>query len=150
MNIEEALSRTGQFRNQHHKAAVNVHYSGLWLQEQMATYLKAYDLSNPQYNIMRILDRAGTPLSTLQIRQRMMDKMSDTSRIVDRLVAKKLVNKTISKKDKRLVDVVLSAKGKALIKLLEKEIDPKVDTLTNLLTAQEAKLLNNLLDKMRG
>jgi DNA-binding MarR family transcriptional regulator len=150
MNLEQALNRKGKFRNENHKAVVNTHFSGLWVQEKMSGYLKPYNLSNPQYNIIRILDRAGTPLSTLQIRHRMMDKMSDTSRIVDRLVAKKLVKKTISKKDKRLVDVVLSAKGKALVKTLETEVDPKVDELTGLLTPAEANLLNNLLDKMRG
>lgn len=150
MNIEQVLSREGKFRNENHKAAVNIHFSGLWLQEKMARYLKLYDLSNPQYNILRILNRASTPLSTLQIRQQMMDKMSDSSRIVDRLVAKKLIKKTINKKDKRLVDVVLSTNGKELIRKLEKEIDPKVDALTSQLTTQEAKLLNILLDKMRG
>lgn len=150
MNIEHALNREGNFRNENHKAVVNIQFSGLWLQEKMSKDLLHYNLSYPQYNIIRILHRAGTPLSTLQIRQRMMDKMSDTSRIVDRLVEKKLVKKTISKKDKRLVDVVLSAKGKALIKILEKEIDPKVDKLTGKLTTAEAKILNTLLDKMRG
>jgi DNA-binding MarR family transcriptional regulator len=150
MNIEKALNRKGKFRNEHHKAAVNIHFSGLWVQENMSHYLEIHNLSNPQYNIIRILNRAGKPLSTLQIRQQMMDKMSDTSRIVDRLVTKKLVRKTTSKKDKRLVDVVLSAKGKELVKKLEQEIDPKVDALVSKLSLKEAKTLNILLDKMRG
>lgn len=150
MNIEQALSRKGNFRNENHKAVVNVQFSGLWLQEKMSGDLEHYNLSYPQYNIIRILYRAGEPLSTLQIRHSMMDKMSDTSRIVDRLIAKKFVKKTVSKKDKRLVDVVLSSKGKKLIKKLEIELDPLIDKLTSNLTPQEAKKLNLLLDKMRG
>jgi DNA-binding MarR family transcriptional regulator len=150
MNIEQALNRISQFRNQHHKAAVNVHFSGLWVQEKMAHRLKGYDLTNPQYNILRILERANEPLSTLQIRQRMMDKMSDTSRIVDRMILKKLIKKTISKKDKRLVDVVITTKGKNLIKKMQLQLDPIIDNLTTLLTEKEAAQLNHLLDKMRG
>ncbi len=98
MNIEQALSRKGNFRNENHKAVVNVQFSGLLLQEKMSGGLEHYNLSYPQYNIIRILYRAGEPLSTLQIRHRMMDKMSDTSRIVDRLIAKKFVKNLLAKK----------------------------------------------------
>lgn len=148
MTLEQELNR--QFRNQNHKVTVNVHYSGLWVQEKMSKLLENYQLTNQQYNIIRILGRAEEPLSTLQLRRRMMDKMSDTSRIVDRLVLKGLVKKTTSKKDRRLVDIVLSQKGKDLIKKLEREMDNKVDKLTGKLSAQEAYQLNLLLDKMRG
>lgn len=150
MGIEKDLDREGQFRNLHHMVAVNVHFSGLWVQEKMTYLLEPYNLTNQQYNIIRILGRAGKPLTTLQLRQRMMDKMSDTSRIVDRLILKKLVKKTVSKKDKRLVDVVLTAKAKKLIKKLEKDVDVKLDAMCKTLSPSEAKVLNKLLDKMRG
>ena len=150
MNIETTLKRKGQFRNEHHKAVVNVNYSGIWVQEQLTNMLSIFNLSYQQYNILRIIDRSEEPLSTLQIRERMMDRMSDTSRIVDRMIVKGLLKKTTSKKDKRLVDVALSPKGKTLIKRLEKEFDCYVDQITARLSAKEAKQLNNLLDKMRG
>ncbi|MBX9784434.1 MAG: MarR family transcriptional regulator [Chitinophagaceae bacterium] len=148
MSIEQELNR--QFRNQNHKVTVNIHYSGLWVQEKMNAMLANYQLTNQQYNMLRILGRAEEPFSTLQLRKHMMDKMSDTSRIVDRLVIKGLVKKTTSKKDRRLVDVVLSQKGKDLIKKLERELDNKVDKLTSKLSPKEALQLNILLDKMRS
>ncbi len=74
-----------------------------------------FDITQQQFNILRILRGAGQPLSTLQIRQRMLDKMSDTSRIVDRLVKKGMVKKTICREDRRLVDILLTDKGKEII-----------------------------------
>jgi DNA-binding MarR family transcriptional regulator len=91
---------------------------------------------------------AGQPLSTLQIRQRMLDKMSDTSRIVDRLILKGLVKKNISKVDKRLVDVSITEKGKKLLAKLDGHQDEMDAVLTNL-SDSEAKTLNKLLDKIR-
>jgi DNA-binding MarR family transcriptional regulator len=150
MHIGKDLHRIGKFRNEHHMLAVNIHFTGLWLQEKMTVMLKAYNLTNQQYNIIRILDRQAGALTTLQIRQRMMDKMSDTSRIVDRLITKGLLSKTINRSDKRLVDIALTNKAKRLVKKLENEFDVKVDDICKLLTVQEAKILNKLLDKMRG
>ena len=96
----------------------------------------------------RILRGAGKPLSTLQIRQRMLDKMSDTSRIVDRLVKKNLVKKNTCESDKRLVDVTITEKGKALLE----EMDAKQELMDNVLKnldEAEAQKLNELLDKIR-
>ena len=101
-----------------------------------------------QINILRILRGAGQPLSTLQIRQRMLDKMSDTSRIVDRLIAKGLTKKVVCKTDKRLVDVSITDKGKKLLEKTDK-YEPEMDALFGSLTEAEAKTLNKLLDKIR-
>ena len=79
----------------------------------------------------------------------MLDKMSDTSRIVDRLVLKNLAKKTISKKDKRLVDVTITSKGRNLLDKLDKS-PQLIDGVVNNLNEEEAKLLNQLLDKIRG
>jgi MarR family 2-MHQ and catechol resistance regulon transcriptional repressor len=101
-----------------------------------------------QFNILRILRGSSNPLSTLQIRERMLDKMSDSSRIVDRLILKGLVKKITCKTDKRLVDVTITAKG---LKILEK-LDAQEDKMENIfksLTKNEAETLNTLLDKIR-
>jgi DNA-binding MarR family transcriptional regulator len=98
--------------------------------------------------MLRILKGSSKPLSTLQIRERMLDKMSDTSRIVDRLVTKGLVEKKVNQLDKRLVDVIISIKGRELIDWMDNyayEID---DVLKNL-SAEEATQLNLLIDKAR-
>ncbi len=89
-----------------------------------------------------------TPLSTLQIRERMLDKMSDTSRIVERLLKKGLADKKVCAADKRLVDVTITALGTQLLERLDRQ-NHVIDSLTRKLDEQEAKQLNFLLDKLR-
>jgi DNA-binding MarR family transcriptional regulator len=84
----------------------------------------------------------------MQIRERMLDKMSDTSRIVDRLIAKDLVRKTVNDRDKRLVDVVITDKGLSLLTELDNSED-KMDGIFGNLTESEVRTLNQLLDKVR-
>lgn len=147
MSLEKDISQSS-FRNDFQKGIINIIYTYNWMNEKMKKVFDKEGITGQQYNILRILRGAGKPISTLQIRERMLDKMSDTSRIVDRLVLKGLAQKTICKNDKRLVDVSISIKGKKLLEKIdqfEKEMD---DILGNLSTA-EAKTLNKLLDKIR-
>ena len=150
MSLEKDIHQLRNFRNEHQKAIVNLIFTNNWLNEKIKTFLDKEDITPQQYNILRILRGSfPEPLSTLQIRERMLDKMSDTSRIVDRLVAKELVKKNSCKADKRLVDVLITDKGK---KLLEK-IDTKsneMDSVISTLSEAEAKTLSKLLDKARG
>ena len=85
----------------------------------------------------------------MQIRQRMLDRMSDTSRIVDRLLKKELVQKVVCKDDRRLVDITISEKGSRLLQELDNYND-EMDALLSGLNEEEAKTLNHLLDKLRG
>ena len=147
MSLEKDISQTN-FRNEHQKAAINLIYSYNWMNEQMKSFFDRVDITSQQFNILRILRGAGKPLSTLQIRQRMLDKMSDTSRIVDRLIAKGLVKKVVCKSDKRLVDVSITDKGKKLLEKTDK-YEPEMDALIGALSEAEAKTLNKLLDKLR-
>jgi DNA-binding MarR family transcriptional regulator len=149
MSIEKDINQLRKFRNEYHKSVVNLIFTYSWVTEKLKQYIEAEDLTLQQYNILRILRGSVGPLSTLQIRDRMLDKMSDTSRIVDRLVLKKLAKKTISKKDKRLVDVVITAKGKTILAKLDTN-QQMIDNAVNNLTEGEAKVLNGLLDKIRG
>ena len=148
MSLEKDISQSN-FRNEHQKAAINLIYSYNWMNEQMKSFFERVDITSQQFNILRILRGAGAPLSTLQIRQRMLDKMSDTSRIVDRLLAKGLVKKVVCKSDKRLVDVSITDKGKKLLEKTDK-YEPEMDALISSLTEAEAKTLNKLLDKLRN
>ena len=94
MGIEKDISQA-KFSNEYQKATINLIYTFNWMNEQIKNMLDQYDITPQQFNILRILRGAGKPLSTLQIRQRMLDKMSDTSRIVDRLIKKGLVKKVV-------------------------------------------------------
>ena len=147
MSIEKDIKQT-KFRDEWHKASVNIIFASNWVLEQQKKHFDRGNLTAQQYNMLRILKGSTVPLSTLQIRERMLDKMSDTSRIVDRLVTKSLVEKKVNQFDKRLVDVIISQKGRELIDWMDNyayEID---DVLKNL-SADEATQLNILLDKAR-
>ena len=148
MSIEKDIFQA-KFRNDYQKSIINFIYTFNWMNEKMKSIFDREDITSQQFNILRILRGAGKPLSTLQIRQRMLDKMSDTSRIVDRLVLKDLVKKNTCESDKRLVDVVITDKG---LKLLEKldAYDHEMDGVFGTLTPDEAKTLNTLLDKIRS
>jgi len=147
MGIQEDINQS-KFRNEYQKAGINLIYTFNWVTEQTKNLFEKNGLTAQQFNILRILRGAGEPLSTLQIRQRMLDKMSDTSRIVDRLIIKGLVKKNISKDDKRLVDVSITDKGKKLLAKLDGHQD-EMDAVLSNLSDSEAKTLNKLLDKIR-
>jgi len=148
MGIEQDINQTS-FRNEYQKAAINIIYTFNWMNEKMKAMFDKEEITSQQFNILRILRGAGKPLSTLQIRQRMLDKMSDTSRIVDRLLAKELVKKNTCTNDKRLVDVSITDKGKKLLERMDL-LAPDMDALFNNLSDADAKLLNKLLDKIRS
>src|ERR1700744_1497658 len=148
MALENEINQR-KFRTEYQKARINLIYTYNWLSEKITSIFEEWDITPRQFNILRILRGEGKPLSTLQIRQRMLDKMSDTSRIVDRLLKKGLVKKTPNDEDRRLVDVVITPKGR---KLLEK-IDPLEDVADQImmhLSEEETKTLNGLLDKLRN
>jgi DNA-binding MarR family transcriptional regulator len=148
MSIEKDISQR-KFKTEYQKAMINLIFTHNWMMERMKLFFEQADLTPQQFNILRILRGAGQPLSTLQIRQRMLDKMSDTSRIVDRLIKKGLVKKVVCKSDRRLVDVSITDKG---LKLLEKLDDAQddLDGILNNLSEPDAKQLNKLLDKIRN
>jgi MarR family transcriptional regulator, 2-MHQ and catechol-resistance regulon repressor len=147
MSIEKDIQQR-IFLTSRHKAVVNVLYTYGWELERIQKILAKENITHQQFNILRILRGSyPNPLSTLQIRERMLDKMSDTSRIVDRLIIKDLVVKTISSKDKRLVDVIINEKGLDLLKRID-EVDIVSQIMTNM-SEEEAEQLSNLLDKMR-
>ena len=147
MSLEKDISQQS-FRNEHQKGIINIIYTYNWMNEKMKKVFDAEGITGQQYNILRILRGAAKPISTLQIRERMLDKMSDTSRIVDRLVLKGLAKKNVCKNDKRLVDVSISPNG---IKLLEKidKHENDMDAILGALSDAETKTLNKLLDKIR-
>ena len=149
MGIEKDIHQNN-FRNTHQKAMVNLLYTYGWTIERIKQLLSREDITHQQYNILRILRGSSPePLSTLQIRERMLDKMSDTSRIVDRLVTKGLVRKNACAKDKRLVDVTITDKGQKLLRKLDVEAE-QMDTIMSSLTEKEAEQLSELLDKLRS
>lgn len=148
MSLEEDINQTN-FRNEFQKAAINFIYSYNWMNEKMKLFFDKEDITPQQFNILRILRGAGKPISTLQIRQRMLDKMSDTSRIVDRLLIKQLVKKDTCPNDKRLVDVSITDKGQKLLEKLDAN-NEEMDAIFNNFSESDARTFNGLLDKLRS
>ncbi len=148
MGIESDINQS-KFRNHYQKGIVNFIYTFNWMNEKMKVIFDSENITAQQFNILRILRGAGKPISTLQIRQRMLDKMSDTSRIVDRLVIKGFVKKNTCPNDKRLVDVFITEKGKKILSKLDK-YETDMDAIFGNLTETEIRSLNMLLDKIRN
>lgn len=149
MGIDQDI-RQSKFHSEHQKAALNLLYTYGWVTEKTREVFASEDITPQQFNILRILRGSHPqPLSTLQIRERMLDKMSDTSRIVDRLIAKGLVKKGTCKTDRRLVDVMITDKGKKMLERLDARQD-ELDNIIGNLTTKEATILSDLLDKLRG
>jgi DNA-binding MarR family transcriptional regulator len=148
MGIEKDIQQS-KFADGRHKALVNILFTSGWITEKMKEILSPHGITHQQFNILRILRGSyPTPLSTLQIRERMLDKMSDTSRIVDRLLLKGLVEKHMSSSDHRLVDVLITEKGKELLLSIKNDHDI-ISTVMENVSEEEMECLSNLLDKIR-
>ena len=102
MSLENEIKQTKPFKNPYEKLGVNLLYTSSWLGSQLKEHFAAFSITPKQYNILRILLGAGKPVSTNFIRERLLDKMSDVSRIVDRLSAEGWVEKRACQTDKRL------------------------------------------------
>ena len=149
MKIEEAIKQRRPFINDYQRAAVNLIFTSNWLNEQHRAFFKAYNLTRKQFNVLRILKGAEKPISTAIIRERLIDKMSDASRVVDRLEKKQWVSKHTCPSDKRLVDIALTEEGELLLLEIAKKENQLGDVLKNL-SEKEVIILSNLLDKLRG
>ncbi len=149
MRIEDEINQTKPFKSECHRTAVNLIFTSNWLASKIKVLLKPYDITLQQYNVLKILKGASKPISTSCIRGRMIERMADTSRLVERLCSKGWVNREACCSDKRLVDITLSQEGINFVNDIEQKVDMSAIIDRNLEPA-EAKLLSDLLDKMRG
>ena len=149
MKLEEEISQKA-FRNNKHKAIVNIIFSYNWLLTNHFKLLKPYDLTIQQFNILRILrGQYPNPATVKLLKERMLDKMSDASRLVEKLRSKGLVDRKVSDKSRRNVDVLITQKGLHLLAEIDKK-NSEFDQLIENLDTRETEQLNNLLDKLRG
>ncbi len=149
MKIEDEIK--GRFRNEDHKGAINLIFTVKQLGYRFLQSLKKYQLTEPQYNILRVLRgfRSEGPASINFLKERMLDKSSDVSRIVDKLFDKGLIDRRENSIDRRQKDIEITKKGLTLLSKMD-ECEKKVDTLLKNLTIEEVQELNRLLDKIRS
>jgi DNA-binding MarR family transcriptional regulator len=150
MRLEKEIHQVKAFRNDYHRASVNLIFSGKWMIQFHSDIFRKYNLTIQQYNILRILNGRYPQATTVKlIRERMLDRMSDASRIVELLRKKGLVERNINESDRRKTDVIMTTKGSDLLKEIEKDSE-YMDNRLAALNKDEIVLLNNLLDKVRG
>ncbi len=149
MRIEDEIKQS-VFRNEYAKLLINLLFTGNWIHHYNKKFLKKYQLSPEQYNVLRILrGQHPSPASINMLNDRMLDKMSNVSRLVEKLRIKELIIRQESEIDRRQVDIFITDKGLELLAEVDQEI-PKVEKQFHNLSEEEANLLNNLLDKLRG
>ncbi len=149
MELQKEVN-TSKFENVFQHALVNIYFTYHWSNQHVKDILTPYRITQQQFNVLRILrGQHPKPCTINVLKSRILDKMSDASRIVDRLVQKDYVHKNINNQDKRALDITISEKGLKLLKKLDKEIDFSSFIRPNL-SEEEAVQLNVLLDKFRG
>ncbi len=148
MKIEDAIQQK-TFRSPQQKLAINLLYTANWLQYQYSRFFKEGDLTTQQFNVLRILRGQHPNYCTLKtIKERMLDRMSDASRIVDKLVNKGLVERHTCPSDRRSVNLMISDKGLSLLKNLD-VLDEQMKDIFSSLSVKEIEEMNHLLDKLR-
>lgn len=148
MKIEEEIRQT-KFKSPNQKALLNLIFTSNWIHNKQQEFFKPFGITSQQFNILRILKgQHPNSISATEIKSRMLDKNSDISRLLDRLILKNLVEKKSCPSDKRASDVFITTEGIALLETIaahEHDIDNVLQ-----LSAEEAEALSNLLDKCRG
>ena len=150
MSIESDIKQTTPFKSPYHRVMVNLIYTSNWMADGQSKLLKPFGLTIQQYNVLRILrGQFPKPVKVSDITERMLDKMSNASRLVDKLLVKELVLRTECPSDRRAVDVVITDVGMELLKKIDGVLEQWEQRQRKKITETEAVELSNLLDKMR-
>jgi DNA-binding MarR family transcriptional regulator len=148
MKLEQEIKQD-KFKSAQQKAILNILFTANWIQNLQKDFFEPYGITGQQYNILRIL-RGQHPnkISAVEIKSRMLDKNSDVSRLLDRLIGKNLIDKVPCPNDKRATHILITTDGLSLLKKLDHAID-SLDTKLIKLSKVDAEKLNQLLDKSR-
>jgi DNA-binding MarR family transcriptional regulator len=148
MKLEDEIKTN--FRNDYHKGLVNLYYTNSIIGEQFHALLKKYKITSQQFNILHILRGQQSKTASMGLlKERMLDKSSDITRIIDRLIDKKLVERKTSKEDRRLVEAKITQLGLDTLAKMD-SCEKHMDEILSNLTKKEVKFLNDLLDKIRA
>ncbi len=149
MQIEDEIKQAN-FKDEYQKLAVNLLYTQAYFDTLFAQALKGYSITPEQFNVLRILKGSHPePMAVKDIQERMINKMSNTSRLIEKLRAKGFVERIICEHDRRAVDITLTPLGLEQAEIYSKEIEP-MNQHYKTLSVEEAKQLNELLNKLRG
>lgn len=150
MKLEEEIKQQ-KFRNEYQKVGINLLFTASWINKSNTEALKPFGISVQQFNILRILrGMNGEPASIKLLTERMIDKMSNASRLVEKLKVKDLVQRVECTHDRRQVDVVITKKGLAILEKSSHDLESGIQRKMQSISEEEAKMLNDLLDRLRG
>jgi DNA-binding MarR family transcriptional regulator len=148
MRLEDEIKQE-KFKNEYQKAIINIYFTNCFITSKFQDILKEYKITSQQYNILRILRGQYPKSATMgKIKERLLDRSSDITRMIDRLVSKKMVERRGSRKDRRLVEAKITQYG---LEMLEKMdvCEDRMNKILSHLPEKEVKKLNELLDKVR-
>jgi MarR family 2-MHQ and catechol resistance regulon transcriptional repressor len=137
---------SSKFSDNKVKALLNIIYTANWVNSHQNTFFKPFKISPQQFNILRILRGAGEPLKVQTIKERMLERAPNATRLMDKLCAKNLIERIPCPEDRRVVHIAITNDGLKLLEDISKKMD--FDFLENL-TENEAGILSDLLDKIR-
>ncbi len=147
----EELLKTKPSDDPDQKALLNVMYTGVWLQQKVSQTLKPHDLTEPQFNVLRILrGQNGHSMNLYEIQNRMIQKMSNVSRLIDKLLSKGLVERIECKDNRRRVDISITKKGLDLLQKIEPDIQKLYNEIKTNISAEQAQMISAVLDDMRN
>lgn len=150
MSIERDIKQQKPFKSTNQKVVVNIMYTSNWMNSEQQGLLKPFDLSPQQYNVLRILrGQIPNPITVNGIIERMLDKMSNASRLVDKLLLKGYVSRCDNATDRRACDIRITETGSQILKQID-EIQLDWESSRQFLNDVEADTLSGLLDKLRG
>lgn len=138
-----------KFKSLQQKVIINIRYTSNWMASRQHNYMAKYDLTMPQFNILRILRGANEVISVNTIKERMIEKSPNTTRLMDKLIEKELIERVRCDKDRRVVYVAITEKGRGLLADIDRTFEDSL-LFADKLTDEEADTLSNLLDKLRG
>jgi len=149
MSIEDDIKSTVKLEVRT-KTVINLAYTSNWLKEKSMSFFKDSDLSAEQYNVLRILrGQKGNPANLSTIQERMLNKMSNTTRLIDKLIKKELVTRQSCESNRRKIEIYITKKGLDLLAYLDTVVTKSNNAITKKLTQEELETLNTLLDKLR-
>jgi DNA-binding MarR family transcriptional regulator len=150
VKLEDELKQIKPFKSEQQKLALNILFTGSWINATFSETLKPFDITHSQFNVLRILKgRYPNTYCNMEITERMIDKSSNVTRIVDKLQEKKLVTRIENDEDRRQVDISITDKGLKTLHDIEKKISSTALPFLHF-NAEKAKIMNEWLDEFRG
>lgn len=138
------------FMNERHRLLANITFTSAWMHNMFNDFLKPFKLSSQQFNILRILRGTGDWMPMNDVKGRMVDRSPNATRLVDKLLQKGYLERQRSEKDRRVVFIKISEAGLDLLEEIDKAGEPEAFKASNKITEEEANMVNDILNRLRG